>query len=294
MSNTDSTNQPSLRDWHGAHQSWCYRPQAFRWKGERIVGINFVPLAKAMRAWMRKRGALPVMSTIDQQAEGGYTNPYTFSGATLTLILARVINTSHEFATETSDHDELDAEVERVRFYNETVLYAARVCEVVIKQLLYVTQIPESQYRRMALGNLLESQCPSCKRQNGRAPHAVSMIGSLAHPFHLCLEFDHCAMDHMDLVNKIRNTQAAHSDVQTLKIRSVAESKEQCFKDCEEVMTGFLHMLSHLESLEERMLGDLAEKDEVITLLKMNGLPAADCNFKLVPGERFVYEPSAD
>lgn len=290
MNGTDRTNQRSPREWHGTHSPWNYRPHAFRWIGEQIVGINFLPLAKDMRAWLMQRGSLPIASTTDQRAEGAYTNPYTFSGVSIALIMARVVNAFHQYTTQTSGHDEIDAEIERLRLYNEVVLYAARMCEVAIKQLLYCTQIPESRYERMALGALLESPCPSCKKENGKTPHPVSLVGSLAHPFHLCLEFDHCAMSHMDLVNKLRNSQAAHSGIQTLNFRSVEESKSQLMTDCDEVLTGFLHMLSHLEKLEERMLDDLAKKGEAIILLKLNGLPAEDCNFSLIPGESFTYE----
>ncbi len=110
------------------------------------------------------------------------------------------------------------------------------------------------------------------------------MVGTLAHPFHLCLEFEHCAMDHMALVNTQRNTEAAHSDIQMLDIRTVAESKAHLAKDCDEVLSRFSHMLSHLENLEKSMLDDLARKGEAITLLKLNGLAVEDCNFNLVPG----------
>ena len=192
-----------------------------------------------------------------------------------------------------SHHNAADAEIERLRLYSETLIYAARVCEVAVKQLLYCTQIPESRYKRMALGALLDSQCPSCKKQNGKEPHTVSLVGTLAHPFYLCLEFEHCAMDHMDLVNKLRNAQAAHSSTQVLNIRSVQASKAQLAKEGQEVLSGFLHMLSHLEELEERMLDDLAEKGQAIALLKSNGLSADACDFRLVPGERFVFDPEA-
>jgi len=181
--------------------------------------------------------------------------------------------------------------VERIRLYNEVLLYSARLCEVAIKQLLFCTQVPESRYTRMALGALLESPCPTCKRKDGKQPHLVSLVGTLAHPFHLCLEFEHCAMDHMELVNKLRNSQAAHSGSQNLNIRSVAESKAQLLKDNTDVLSGFLHMLSHLEKLEDSMLDDLAEKAEAIFHLKQNGLPPKDSNFNLVPGEPFAFNP---
>jgi hypothetical protein len=38
---------------------------------------------------------------------------------------------------------------------------------------------------------------------------------------------------------------------------------------------------------------DLSEKRETINLLKSGGLPAADCNFNLIPGEKFVFDPQA-
>jgi hypothetical protein len=256
------------------------------------VGVNFVPLAKEMRAWLMQRGQLHILSTADYLEIGGYYNPYVYSGSALTLIMSRVINAFHDFVTtETPGFDEIDAEIERLRLYNEVLLYAARFCEVAIKQLLYCTHLSESRYERMALGQLLESPCPKCKAKDGDKPHLVSLVGTLAHPFHLCLEFEHCAMDHMDLVNKLRNSQAAHSGIQALKIRSVEESKAHLLKDCEEVLNGFLHMLSHLENLEDRMLDDLAAKGEAIVVLKVNGLPPEDCNFTLIPGQPFMFEP---
>lgn len=288
----DGAQRPPRREWHGTHHPWGYRPQAFRWMGEQIVGINFLPLARDMRAWLMQRGQLPVAAKADQQEQGGYTNPYTFSGSTLSLVMGRVVNAYYAYGTtQTPKHNELDAEIERIRLYNEVLLYAARICEVSIKQLLYCTQIPESRYERMALGALLESPCPSCKRQSGKKPHSVSLVGTLAHPFHLCLEFEHCAMDHMDLVNKLRNSQAAHAEIQTLDVRSKESSKAQLLKDCDEVLSGFLHMLSHLDALEEGMLDDLAKKGEAIIRLKVNGLAPEDCNFKLTPGQPFRFDP---
>lgn len=98
-------------------------------------------------------------------------------------------------------------------------------------------------------------------------------------------------MDHMDIVNRLRNEEAAHAGVQPLNVRSVDASKSQLMKDSQEALNGFVHMLSHLEDLERRMLADLTEKAEAINLLKSDGLPAEDCNFNLVPGEKFVFDP---
>ncbi|MFZ2209837.1 MAG: hypothetical protein WAV22_14315 [Porticoccaceae bacterium] len=288
----DKTARPPKREWHGTHHSWSFRPHAFRWTGERIEGVNLLPLASEMRAWMLQRGQLSLMPAPEPPTSGGFTNPYTASGVTLQLLMSRIINASHEYATtQTSDHNEVDAELERVRLYNEVLMYSARLCEVAIKQLLYCTQIPESRYKRMALGALLESPCPTCKRKSGKEPHLVSLVGTLAHPFHLCLEFEHCAMDHMDLVNRLRNSEAAHAGVQDLNIRSVEASKSQLMQDSQEALNGFVHMLLHLEDLERRMLVDLSEKGEAINRLKSGGLLAEDCNFNLVPGEKFSSDP---
>lgn len=290
----DKTARSPKREWHGTHHSWSFRPHAFRWNGERIAGLNLLPLASEMRAWMLQRGQLSLMSAPEPPTSGGFTNPYTASGVTLQLVMSRIINASHEYATtHTPNQNEVDAELERVRLYNEVLMYSARLCEAAIKQLLYCTQIPESQYKRMALGALLESPCPTCKRQSGKEPHLVSLVGTLAHPFHLCLEFEHCAMDHMDLVNRLRNSEAAHAAVQHLNIRSVEASKSQLMQDSQEALNGFVHMLSHLEDLERRMLVDLAEKGEAINRLKSDGLPAEHCNFNIVPGEKFSFDPQA-
>ncbi|WP_211453232.1 hypothetical protein [Collimonas antrihumi] len=289
------THEPSSRDWHGAHHPWSYGPRCFLWLGSDIAGINFLPLATEMRAWLKRKGNLSLVLERGEEGKGGYSNPYTFSGASLGVIFSRVVNSWHDYTnSESIDHDEVAAEIERLRIYNEVVLYAARFCEAVIKQLLYCTQVPEKRFKGMALGALLESPCPSCKRANGKQPHSVSMVGTLAHPFHLCLEFEHCAMDHMALVNTLRNTEAAHSDIQMLDIRTVAESKAQLAKDCDEVLSGFLHMLSHLENLEQCMLEDLALKGDAIMLLKLKGLAPEDCNFDLVPGQAVVVQKSGD
>ncbi|WP_147336836.1 hypothetical protein [Pseudomonas abyssi] len=280
------------REWHGAHHTWSYHPQAFCWSGEMIGGINLLPIATDMRAWMQQRGHLPLMPAQESPERSGFTNPYTKSGVTLSLLMGRVINYSYDYAHGAEpSHDEVDSEIERLRLYNEILLYSARLCEVAIKQLLYCTQIPESRYGRMALGQLLESPCPTCKRENGKEPHLVSLVGTLAHPYRLCLEFEHCAMDHMDLVNKLRNSQAAHSGVQELNIRTSDVSRSQLLEESSDILNGFLHMLSHVEDLEQNILRDLEDKAKAINLLKINGLKPEDCNFNLVPGEKFVFHP---
>lgn len=255
-----------------------------------IAGCNILPLATEMRAWMMGRGQLALMPEEAAPERGGFMNPYTGNGVTLQLLMSRVLNSAHDFVIScASCLDPIEAELERLRLYNEILLYSARFCEVAIKQLLYCTQIPEHRYKRMALGALLESPCPSCKRENGKQPHLVSMVGTLAHPFHLCMEFEHCAMDHMDLVNRLRNSQAAHSGSQDLKIVSAEASIVRFAQERDDVLNGFLHMLSHLSDLEERMISDLTLKAQAINRLKAAGLGPDECNFNLVPGEEFRF-----
>ena len=287
---TESSADPAKRQWHGSHHPWSYRQNAFRWNGEHIAGVNLLPLAGEMRAWMQQRGNLSLMPAPEAPSNGGFTNPFATSGVTLQLLMSKVINASHEYSTtDALQHDPVDAEVERIRAYNELLMYSARLCEVAIKQLLYCTQVPEARYKRMALGALLESPCPDCRKQTGAKPHQVSLVGTLAHPFHLCLAFEHCAMDHMDLVNRLRNSEAAHAGVQLLVVRTVQASKSQLLEDSQQLLSGFVHMLSHIEDLEREMLRDLTEKARAINVLKRNGLPATDCNFNLEPGQPFVF-----
>lgn len=291
------STQIDKRDWHGTHHSWRFSPHAFRWTGEYISGPNFLPLATEMRAWMLQLGHLSLMPPFKSPTNGGHTNTYTESGITLALLMSNSINAAHHFVTSLNakeSEDEVSAELERIRLLNELLINAARFCEVIIKQLLHCTQIPASLYQRMALGQLLESPCPYCKRKKDLRPHSISLVGTLACPFGLCLAFEHCAMNHMNLVNKLRNTQAAHSEIQALNIRSVSASKEQLNQDCDEILNDFLHMLSHFQELEQAIVVDLAEKANTINNLKQSGLPPADCNFELAPGQPFIFDPNQE
>jgi len=239
---------------------------------------------------MQQRGNLALMPEPLAPWEGGYTNPFTASGVTLQLIMSKVINAAVECsAADSLEQDPVEAEIDRIRVYNELLIYAARVCESSIKQLLHCTQIPAHRYERQALGGLLQSPCPDCRKELGARPHQVSLVGTLAHPFRLCREFEECAMDHMDLVNRLRNSEAAHAGVQTLVVRTAEASKSRLMGESDQLLAGFVHMLSHVSDLEQRMLSDLAEKARAINLLKRNGLQAKDCNFNLVPGQQFSF-----
>lgn len=277
--------QREYRMWHGSHQPWSYHPNAFRWHGEMICGHNFLPLATELAAWIRRDGQLGLLPAEEDRDRGGYTNPYTNSGVTLVLLISKVINDAQNYRTINSpSQNPIHVEIERLRLYNEIVLYSARICEVILKQLLYCTQIPQKMYKRMALGQLLESQCPDCTRKNGQVPHKISMVGSLAHPFNLCTEFEQCAMGHMNWLNKLRNSEVAHSDIQEINVRTLSLSKAQFEEDSDDVLNGLFHMLEHFEKLELRIIDDLTDKSTSINQLKRNGLSPNKCNFNLKPG----------
>ncbi|EJG2227909.1 hypothetical protein ACRTEU_24100 [Vibrio alginolyticus] len=293
MPSKQAEEQHSKRDWHGSHLDWTFSPRAFRWSGECIYGVNFLPIATELRAWMLQEGHLSLSPPKQVPENGGFYNPYTNSAVTLSLLMSKVINEALDYAHEVDPTcDEIETEIERIRLYNEILLYSARICEVAIKQLLFCTEFPQKLYGRMALGQLLESPCPTCKPSKGLKGHPVSMVGSLAHPYHLCLEFEHCAMDHMNLVNKLRNSEVAHSDIQELNIRTSELSRLQLKEETTDILSDFAHMLSHVEKLEQCIFQDLVTKGEYINQLKFNGLKAEDCIFRLVPGEELVYESS--
>lgn len=280
----------SPREWHGMHHEWSYRPQAFIWDGEWVSGVNLIPLATEMRKWMQQSGQIAVLVEQHRSEKRAATNPYSYSGSTIALMLSQTINGCHDYAkSESQSDDPLDAEATRIRLFNEVLLYSARLCEVVIKQLLYCTQVPQKRYGRAALGQLLESPCSSCKKESGGTPHMVSWVGTLACPFHLCREFDHCAMDHIALVNTLRNSRAAHSGSVVLNPRTVRESKDQLHHDTTTVLMGVVHMLTHIEKLECRIIDDIANKGAQINLLKLKGLPQEECNFHLAPGVPFEH-----
>lgn len=250
--------------WNGSHHEWEYRKQAFRWDNEIIDGINFICIAKEMRAWLMQIGELSVVTKEKASLRYGYTNPYSASGTTLCLIFARCVNGFYDYATgDSPSHNQLDAEIERIRIYNELLMYAARLCEVSIKQLLYCTAIPESFYKRMALGGLLSSNCKSCKKDANLEQHKISLIGTLAHPYGLCREFELCANDHMDITNKKRNSQAAHSNVQLVEIKSADESKLRLFNEGKDLLESFSHLLLHIEKLEIAFERDLTKKSKL-------------------------------
>jgi len=126
------------------HFDWEFRREAIRWVGERAIGINFHPLAKEFRHWLLREGQFPILAEQDKHSFASLTNPYSYHASVLAAILARVINASHEFATGTGPIDEMEGGIERIRLYNEQILYMARFCEAAIKHFSTAPRFRES------------------------------------------------------------------------------------------------------------------------------------------------------
>jgi len=238
------------------HFTWDFRREAALWVDERAIRINFHPLATELRHWLLRQGHFPVFAEEDKIQPLSFTNPYTYHTSVIAAILARCIISVHEFATGSEAVDDMEAEIECMRLYNEQVLYTARFCEAAIKQLLYCTQIPVRYYSNAALGGLLSSECGECKKA-GRPRHKKSILGSLAHRYGLCLEFDHCLIEHLKIVNRRRNIEAAHGEAKSLRLRSSVESRSQLAQDSVEIGNELVHMLRHIADLEAHMMNEL-------------------------------------
>lgn len=239
------------------HVEWNFREEAMRWRGDYAIAPNFYPLATEFRQWLLREGPLTVFAQNDKSHPHGYTNPYTYHCSSLAAVLADAINASHAIATSAEQKDPLDAEIQRIRSYGECVLNVARLCEALTKQLLYCTQIPEKYYKKASLGALLSTECHACRKSARR--HKISLLGSLAHRYGLCLEFEGCLEEHLKIVGRRRNVEAAHSDSPLIVVRSAAESREQLKKDIEDLGNEFVHMLGHIGDLERRMESELVD-----------------------------------
>lgn len=240
------------------HFDWGFRRETLMWAGEHPIGVNFHPLATEFHQWLLQKGKFSVFAEEHKGSLLSLTNPYSYHASVIAAILARAINAAHNFATGLEPLDDMEADIERIRVYNEQILYTARFCEATIKQLLFCTQIPKSYYKDAALGALLSVECHACKN-SGKPRHKISILGSLAHRYRLCLPFEHCLFEHLKIVNRRRNVEAAHSETQALRIRSSAASRAQLMQDSLDAGNELVHMLQHISDLESRMLTELKE-----------------------------------
>lgn len=238
------------------HIEWGFRREAAVWIGDRPVGPNFHPLGTELRNWMLRQGTLRFFSSKDKRLPHAYRNPYTYDGSILAATYAQIINDSAAFAQGTEPLDSTEAEIRRIRLYTENVLYTARLCEAFIKQLLFCTTFPEGDYRGSALGSLLAKDCNGC-RSSKEKPHKISLLGSLAHRYHLCHFYEHCLNEHMKIANRRRDIEAAHSGVTKFTPKAAPATRKKLDKELTKIGEEFIHMLGHISDIEEKMLAEL-------------------------------------
>lgn len=274
---TDDQHQPTHTDPNIAyHYDWGFRREAVLWAGDHPIGVNFHPLATEVHKWLQQKGYFSLLAEEHRGSLLSLTNPYSYHSSVIAAILARAVNAAHDFAFGTEHLDDLEADVERIRIYNEQILYTARFCEATIKQLLYCTQIPVSLYKDASLGALFSVECRSCKG-SGRPRHKISMLGSLAHRYGLCLPFEQCLFEHLKIVNRRRNVEAAHSETQALRMRPSSASRAQLMQDSLDAGNELVHMLQHISDLESRMM------EELRTGISRGVESAPNNSFKLKP-----------
>lgn len=240
------------------HVPWTYRREAFVWGEGQRIRPNFHAAATELHRWMNQTGKLSIYADRHKPISGSITNPYTYHLSSITLILGEVINSCHDFSIADELTDPEHAEIARIRLHNELVLYFARLYEGVVKQLLFLTSFSPRRYSDSAIGGLLSFDCRPC-RKSGR-PHAVSLLGSLTHPYRLCLEFEGCLYGTMRKINRMRSSEAAHATAQAIGTRTSKESQQQLGRDYYNLGTAFSHSLEHLAKLEQAIFEDLSAK----------------------------------
>jgi hypothetical protein len=235
------------------HIGWEFRREAILWVGNSRFPLraNFYPFATGLQNWMTQEPFNVAVFSSDDQT---YINPYTNHASALANIFMFVVNDCGDFREQIGTLNPYEAECRRLRLYSENVLYTARLCEAFIKQLLYCTTFDEKQYRGAALGSLLSGDCSGCRNSKGK-PHKLSLLGSLAHRYHLCHTYEGCLKQHISMVNSRRELEAAHSAVAKFAPGSATRSKFE--KQITKIGNDFVHMLKHISEIETQMLIEL-------------------------------------
>ena len=255
------------------HIDWDFRKEAMVRSRGQPSRPNFHPLGGELKNWLLRRGQLRVLYSQEKIPGQSFTNPYTHDASALSIAYAEIVNDCADFADGTEPRDSVAAQIKFMRLQTESILYPARLCEVFIKQLLYLTSFPEKYYRGVSLGGLLSRDCTGCRSSNA-APHELSLLGSLAHRYRLCHEFEDCLKDHLRLVNRRRDLGAAHSGITNFSRKSSATLRKD-FGD-EFIKHGklFRHMLEHISEIEEIIFSDLCTK--IAADLKAQKIPKTE------------------
>jgi hypothetical protein len=221
-----------------------------------VVAPNIVPYAAEMALWLRcEQDHIAVCSEEDRGKPGAFTNPYSYHASTLFGLISSAIATSVAFIESREDISVFDAEAQRLRLYNEMVISSARFCEAVIKQMLYCTAVPHQLYRNWSLGQLMAADCKKCR--NAGKPHPYSLLGALACQYYQCRVLDECGFDHLALVNRRRNNEAAHASQSPMRLRSAVESRVDLGVSLTEVGGDLEHMARHIGDIERAMIKEI-------------------------------------
>lgn len=235
---------------------WAFRREAYVWEQGKRIHPNFHAAATELRAWMKQAGKLTIFAERHRPNVGAISNPYTYHLSSIAIILGEVINSCHDFSVSEELTDPEHAEITRIRLHNELVLYFARFYEAAVKQLLFLTTFSPRRYSNLAIGRLLTIDCYSCRKAGN--PHSISLLGSLTHPYKLCLEFESCLYGTMRRINELRSSNAAHATIQAIGTKTPQESQKQLGHDHYDLGTAFLHSLEHMGKLEQAIFDDLS------------------------------------
>ncbi|TQM03606.1 hypothetical protein FB548_3565 [Pseudoxanthomonas sp. 3HH-4] len=210
-----------------------------------------------MRAWLRREtqgmwGSHTYASPFLEKQR----NPYAGSLETLGASIAQIVDDAFNFIEAADEIHPIEGEIRRIRLETELVLHTARFCEAAIKQMLHCTSFSRAKYKNAALGELLAQDCHAC-RKAGAPNHQFSLMGSLAHQYYQCLDFEQCGFDHLVLTNKRRNVEAAHSDAQRLRDCTVRESRQALKTTLDEVANAFTHLLGHIAGVETALIREI-------------------------------------
>lgn len=245
------------------HHDWGFGSKVFIYSATppyEPIKINFYPVATELHEWFLRKGEVTHLMKGAINLEDVYENPFTYDATTLACLTAQIAVESHAFShnkASTCGLDMLGVELKRVRIYNELVICATRACEAVIKQLLHCTQFFKKDYEKVALGGLLFKKCRSCDKDDSKAYHDISLLGSLAHRYPpMCIAFD-CVLGDLQKLNQERNRIAAHSGAPELFNFSFDESMARHNEDTKELLQKLVHILDHLSALETLILEEL-------------------------------------
>jgi len=264
------------------HINWEFRREAAIWDGDRPRTANLRPIGDNLRKWLLREGQLTTYVHADKDKTNALTNPYSYNASVLAAVYADIINTAHRFIHEKSSENEdwMTIEIRAIRYYSELVLYTARLCEALIKQLLYCTTFKKRDYSRATLGTLLQLDCSGCRNSNAE-PHRISLLGSLGHRYGKCGQYEQCLHDKLTIVGSRRNSDTAHAQIVPFEGLEPAKSRERLDGQMLTIGNELIHMLRHIGDIEIAMVEEMHENVDAwnrqanvegIELLKSLGL----------------------